>query len=327
MINVPDTIIRRREFSENRLQELTDAFSTKIECRDPDSLAIYITGSYGRLEASTHSDLDIFFLHTGKVDVDQYSRIEKALLDASVIKASRELEFPEFTKGGIYLSIHFLEDMLETLGSPDDDYTNSFTARLLLLLESRPFFGKQIFDKIVYNIIERYFRDYHDHERDFYPVFLVNDITRYWKTMCLNYEHGRNRRTENETEKNRIHLKNLKLKYSRLMTCFSMVAALLEKRPIDPKDIKDLVHLTPVERLNDLALKSKEMRESVENVLQCYADFLEDTGKSEDEVLSWIGDNDNRNLAFNRARQYGSEFYKVVVSAAENAQLLRYLVI
>jgi len=35
-----------------------------------------------------------------------------------------------------------------------------------------------------------YYRDADDRP-DFLPAFLINDITRFWKTLCLNYEHSR----------------------------------------------------------------------------------------------------------------------------------------
>jgi len=45
-----------------------------------------------------------------------------------------------FSNDGEFLRILYLEDMLEQLGGREDDYLNYFTARMLLLLESKPLY-------------------------------------------------------------------------------------------------------------------------------------------------------------------------------------------
>ena len=45
---------------------------------------------------------------------------------------TRELKIPEFSGDGRYLTHYAVHEFTETLGTPEDDVTNTFTARLLL---------------------------------------------------------------------------------------------------------------------------------------------------------------------------------------------------
>ena len=117
--------------------------------------------------------------------------IKKTLLDADLIRAAQELRFPDFSNDGEYLEVHYIDDILNNLGGPRDDFQNHFTARLLLLLESRPLYNESFYENVMKKIIYSYYRDYHDHEDSFSPIFLINDIIRFWRTLCLNYEHRR----------------------------------------------------------------------------------------------------------------------------------------
>ena len=97
--------LRQRIANITELQELSD-------------LCLYITGSYGRFEASVHSDLDIFFMHKGAQHEAAVLPVQKTLIDAALIRTCRELGFPEFTGGGQYLTIHYLDDIRAQLGGP-----------------------------------------------------------------------------------------------------------------------------------------------------------------------------------------------------------------
>src|SRR5260370_14946370 len=120
----------RRAACEERLGTLRDRVATIAELTGQAELCMYVTGSYGRLEASEHSDLDLFFVHSGSSAAHRVSGIQETLIRADLIRLCAELGFPAFSKDGRYLEIHYLNDIKEALGSPDDDYKNFFTARL-----------------------------------------------------------------------------------------------------------------------------------------------------------------------------------------------------
>ena len=320
---------QRKSNAEDRVNSIRDALSDSQDVPDAPNLCVYITGSYGRLEASQYSDLDLFFIHLGSEKDDSISNVDKTLIDANVIKICRKLEFPEFTKGGIYLKIHYLDDILDKLGSPEDDAQNFFTARMLLLLESLPITNTSIYEQSIRKVIDSYYRDYNDHEKDFHPVFLVNDIHRYWRTMCLNYEHNRERSVDSSDDKKaKAHLKNLKLKFSRLQTCFSMIAPILAvKGSVSPDQIYNLVTMTPQERLNHIVTVKPSLKTCVDGILTEYGWFLEKTGVDSTESLKWILDRGNRNLAFDRARNFGKLMYNLIQDAPDDPERLRFLVL
>lgn len=107
---------------------------------------------------------------------------------ADLTETTRKFNIPEFSGDGEYLAYYPEEVLRGSLGKSDDDATNTFTARLLLLLESKPLIGGTFYESDVGNVIAEYWRDYIDHKRSFLPTFLVNDVVRLWRTFCVNYE-------------------------------------------------------------------------------------------------------------------------------------------
>ena len=313
----------RSTYSLRRLDQLkrrTESISGLEQCPQ---LCIYLTGSYGRLEASEKSDLDPFFVQDdtdGRAPVD---RLTKILIDADLIRIARELKFPEFSNEGQYLEIHSLTDILDAMGDREDDYKNYFTARMLLLLESRALCNEATYQSVMKRIVDSYFRDYHDHVEDFRPVFLVNDILRFWKTLCLNYEHRRNRPDKDKSAKAKSHLRNLKLKFSRLMTCFSMVIALSCERPIDPDKILELAALRPIDRVRQVA-ETTGQNQILETILQDYAWFLDFTAQN--DIVELMTIKKERSKAFQRGDAFASSMYKLLESSASPGTM-RYLTI
>ena len=84
---------QRRVYSETRLHELRRRISGCAETRpfEP-KLTIFAAGSYGRLEASEFSDLDLFFLYHGKPSDLEEAQINRLRLFAKLI--DREQPIP-----------------------------------------------------------------------------------------------------------------------------------------------------------------------------------------------------------------------------------------
>ena len=284
-----ELIEERKGWSECRVNAFKKAVESLPEITTHTDLCIYVTGSFGRLEASEHSDLDLFFIKENIQDQTKMSHIDKTLMDASLIYKCRDMKFPPFSGDGEYLNVHYLQAMKENLGGRRDDYENLFTARLLLLLESLPIYNESLYEKVLREIAFSYFRDYEDHEKDFRPTFLVNDVLRFWKTLCLNYEHSRNIPNHVEIELRKSYLKNLKLKFSRMLTCFSLVIPLAKPRKsLEPEECVQLLRRRPLERLQSVALEF-DCDELWDQLTDDYAWFLAATGQPRREVLDWIG--------------------------------------
>ncbi len=308
----------RYKFSIDKITEIKDALRDIKELKSSDDLCIYSTGSYARLEACPNSDLDLFFI----CREEEFSSISKTLIDAELIKLNRKLEIPEFSGDGKYLEVHSLKHIMDELGSQEDDYKNFFTARLLLLLESSPIFNEPVYEDSLNQIIESYYRDFHRHNKDFQPIFLANDIVRFWKTMTINYEHKRNRSSLEIERKSRV--KNLKLKFSRKLTCFSFLIKILDTEKIlDQQNILDIVKLTPIGRLNSLENK---VDDKVRKVLEMYDWFLEKTSHKKDDLITWLDDTKNRDLAFGNSRKFGDLLFDIL-KEVDTKDFLKYLVI
>jgi len=192
---MPSTLEIRRAESSGRLgklqSELTEADRIAKDCA-----CVYATGSFGRGEASPHSDLDLFIVGRGTKRIPALSPLNELCLKAKLIEATRNNGIPDFSAGGQYLTHYTVDELIGTLGKPEDDSNNTFTARLLLLLESRSLLGQDIYAEAIGQVIGSYWRDFARHENDFVPSFLANDILRLWRTFCVNYEA----RTRSEDE-------------------------------------------------------------------------------------------------------------------------------
>lgn len=146
--------------------------------------------------------------------------------------------------------------------------------------------------------------------------------------MCMNYEHARNRKNRSKDEKNEAHLKNVKLKFSRLLTCYSMIVPILSFRgTIKPEEVAKLIGKTPISRLLDVAREHSQLEATVKSVLEHYSWFLQETGKPKAETLSWIAQKRNRDKAFQRAREFGRCMFKLVNETASDSEKLRYLIV
>jgi predicted nucleotidyltransferase len=177
----------RRSKNDERLESLKQHLNDAKK-HAGDVACVYLTGSFARGEASDHSDLDLFIVGDKKEDGATLSNLDAICLKADLIEKTREMGFPEFSGDGEYLKHYSVADLIGALGKPDDDASNTFTARLLLLLESRALLGARVYEKTIGDVIAAYWRDYEDHKSDFMPTFLANDITRLWRTFCVNYE-------------------------------------------------------------------------------------------------------------------------------------------
>jgi predicted nucleotidyltransferase len=253
----------RKENSELIINNLKD------EMRDvfiKYKISIFTVGSIGRHEFGNNSDLDIFLISKKEI-----SKIMQYEIYAKLIEINRKLKFPEFSNDGQFLTIHQLSDLKKFTGSPDDDSLNLFTTRMLMILESKVLFNENLYNEILSDIIEHYLRDRSKVSTSFKPLFLLNDILRFWRTLCLNYEAIRNDSNKPWRKK------NINLKYSRMLTVFSTIIIIIIKKDINQDDILDIFLKTPLERiawsldqLDDDAIMDK-----FNNLLEYYQIFLE----------------------------------------------------
>jgi hypothetical protein len=294
---------------------------------------VYATGSFGRMEAGPDSDLDLFIVVETKevtkndktVTVNELDGIDEITLKYQLITAVAECGIQPFDGAGKYLELHGINDFADKLGTREDDHHNTLTGRLLLLLESRPLLGSAIYDKLLSNVIDAYFVDYKNNQQEFIPAFLVNDILRMWRTFAVNYELFRKKGGTG------YRIKNLKLKYSRMLTCYSAVMYLLSKHlqagTISPADVREMVSLTPSERLEMVATRpfddepvGEKFRLLMGKVIADYSNFLEFTHKPKEEVA--MGIEEDFRIWRERSYDFGRTFAEALTTLGHSSDPL-----
>lgn len=255
--------------AQTKLAEVREEFSKYTELYTGYCAFAYCAGSLGRGDVGIQSDLDLFLVTTRPNENKE--RLKEVRLLAAAINTNETLNYGPFSNDGKFLKVYFHDEMLKALGAPYDDSENLFTARMLMLLESKCILGDQLYGKSLNAIIENYFRDSRG-KKTFKPLFLLNDLLRYWRTLCLNYEQIRHDPTRPWRKK------NINLKFSRMLTVFGTILPIVVENMDSASCIKDLVGLSPHERfargldsLNDSTLSDE------------YKQFLDDY----ESFLSW----------------------------------------
>lgn len=269
-----------RKSAQKRLLDIISQLTT-ADSAFGHQACVYATGSFGRLEAGPNSDLDLFIVvETDKHEKHLLNNIDEIKLKYQLINTAETIGVAKFDGGGRFLTSHSVDSFTKWLGSSEDDVRNTLTGRMLMLLESKPLIGQSIYQHTIDLVINKYFRDYPGHEINFTPSFLFNDIIRMWRTFCVNYEFNR------KEGDSRNKIKNLKLKFSRMLTCYSAIIYLMalyaRNNCVSPDDVNTMVKLSPTERLEFVANKdfgfdsqvAASLNVHVYNALSHYSDFL-----------------------------------------------------
>jgi predicted nucleotidyltransferase len=328
----------RRAVSATRLNEFSNTLD-KARIIAEGKACVYVTGSFGRGEAGAHSDLDIFIVgrstESSRDGIVQerrdLARLDEICLKAELIHSTRHLKFPPFSGDGKYLDHYSIAQLVRTTGKPDDDANNTFTARLLLLLESRPLIGDEVYRESIDEVITRYWGDFQEYKDEFVPAFLANDILRLWRTFCVNYEAGTKK--DPPGERTERQLKNYKLKYSRMLTCYSALVYLLavynQTKTVSPDDVRAMVKLTPTERLEWIATQPdlEEVQPKAFELLGGYERFLQNTDADKQVLLDRIGDRTTRRAYFKEAGAFGDTMFELVQLLGKTSRLHRILLV
>ena len=168
---------------EAKSERLLDADSSLVLC-----------GSFARYEMVPGSDCDWTLLINGVVS-NEHARTAR-LIGRAVENADTQakgLKSPGTS--GTFGNMTFSHDLVHRIGGGADSNHN-LTRRILMLLESRPVSlspadsSQTVWDSVVRSILERYFEE----DAHFTPAaerkvprFLLNDLTRYWRTIGVDY--------------------------------------------------------------------------------------------------------------------------------------------
>jgi hypothetical protein len=320
ILNDHTRLQERSSYSKELLINVQNKLQTYPSCNGA-NLCIYAAGSLARQETGRISDLDLFFIGhcpDRPPKSRSISRMHEIQVFADLIKLNTELELQPFSADGQYLKVHELEHIIEGTGSSEDDSENLFTTRLLLLLESKVVVGKSVYDQAIEQVLEMYFRD--DRGRhDFRPLFLLNDILRYWRTLCLNYERDRFQPGKPWWKR------NLNLKFPRKLTVFSTILAIIATRLATAQEFKFIAAMTPMERLAFSLdkISDSSLEDNFSAVLNDYEDFLAAKSYSELEEPPSV----TLKTYSQKAQQLDNFLHDVFASKNLDQRLVRYVLI
>ena len=236
-------------------------------CLPQEVRTLAVAGSLGRMEYGDESDCDLLVVLTDTAQQnpaianDAYARVWAALepLNLELPKATGTFSTPT--------SLRHLCDK-RNVGAPDEDL-RVLAKRLLLLLETQPVYNDQEYDELVTGMVNSYADGYVDRTPTKEWVFLLNDLIRYFRSLCVNYQW------DFRAEHMKWPLRNTKLRHSRL-AMYGGLLLLLGECSLESKDkvlwLRSRLKMTPLERIAWTYAQNGDDR--VSEVLQRYEVFL-----------------------------------------------------
>lgn len=257
------TLGAARDFSRNNLDAIRKDMAASMDISS-DRHVVIIAGSLGRQEAHAGSDVDAFILSEEPAESNESKDI-LSKLKLTVESPTIGLKMAKST--GAFAVQCQLDQLINNIGG-NDDTNQSLTQRILILVE-----GVGLDEKAGLEarnkILSRYLYDLQDND-DRRAVFLLNDVIRYYRTICVDYEYKKT-----ETDK-AWAVRLMKLRHSRKLLYFSALLPLLESMHLD-KDraawlISQFTELTALERI--VLLLAKYGDSGHWEILERYDTFL-----------------------------------------------------
>ncbi|TPJ18153.1 hypothetical protein [Mesorhizobium sp. B2-7-2] len=224
---------------------------------------LVVNGSLARKEMVNGSDFDAFVVR----DNASNESMQRLWKDAHI---AVELKLPG--SSGIFGedSVVQHDEILLNIGGTGDS-NESITRRMLLILESIGVGDVGAYHNLIKSMLIRYISEkITDHQL---ALFLLNDIIRYYRTVCVDFEF------KTEEDGKPWGIRNIKLVFSRKLIYFSglLICAETAQRSAGEKRAicERLVRMTPIERVLDV------LGEDAFEPLMYYDKFLERMAKAD----------------------------------------------
>lgn len=239
---------------------------------------LVVFGSIARQECTSGSDVDWTLLVDGQADSEhlRIAQFIEGALDGA------KLATPGTT--GMFGQITFSHDLIHYVGG-EDDTNHNLSRRILLLLESSRISINNTqrgtaYDRIISGIIQQYIDNdsgfIAGRKNDGVPRYLLNDIVRFWRTMCVDFAYK-----QREQRGRKWALRNIKLRMARrlifikgMLLCFKSYQSKLDTDHIKEELIKN-VALIPLEFILSVLLELGIREDVVIELLDSYNRYLE----------------------------------------------------
>lgn len=245
-----------RDRSQMTLETLR-TIASEVLRGDPD-LIVGVNGSVARREETAGSDVDLFFL-TLSGDIEAATRAQAQYRERLV---ARGIKMP--AHGGVFEDPLPTTQLTTTIGGEDDTNKN-ITRRMLYLLEGEWVANEDGFGRLRTDLVARYVPEDLDEQK--IVRFFLNDVIRYWRTICVDFEH----KTADATKPRAIRL--VKLRLSRMLLYVAGIAAARQtvgRNSVAKRErLVELLALPPLQRLEEIHGPDK-----VAPVQTLYATFL-----------------------------------------------------
>ena len=272
-------VAKARAFTQEYRLELKE----RLAGLDTEDTSVVVFGSLARDEASLKSDVDWTLLVDGIADPQHLNvahEISRRLAETQAKPPGVE---------GTFGNLAFSHEILHWIGGEDDSNANT-TRRMLLLLESQPVGRAEAWDRVLNNVLNRYLTE----DRGLWqktkdrgvPLFLLNDIARYWRIMVVDFAY------KQRTRANRGYaLRSVKLGLSRkliyasgLLACFSChfdfpdehwgTLATSGNPQLLIEHLRAIFRKTPLEILATMLIRYDSLLEPVKRLFDAYDLFI-----------------------------------------------------
>lgn len=193
---------------------------------------------------------------------------------ADVWKALAPLGLPRPTAEGIYAAPTTRQRLLVEAqpGKIDEDLA-TFGTRFQLLLDAQPVFGNEEFLRLRNSVVDWYASDYVAAAPHKEWSSLLNDLIRYFRSLCVTYQWG------SLDAPPKWRLRNIKGRHSRLVMYAGLLFLLGESSREQTNKVqwlKERLSLTPLERIAWAYAEAGEP--GFERIAECYETFLTAVG-------------------------------------------------
>jgi hypothetical protein len=281
------------EARERTIEGLRDRSNGLQGLQHSADVAVVLMGSWGRAEVTAGSDDDFMvLLHGG----------EREPVEPSVEAVAEVFDHSPGSQG-IFGAPVFSERLVGDIGLDRDDNKN-LTRRMLLILESTAVTGNDAYELVREELLDRYLDESVKPYRP--PRFLLNDVVRYWRTICVDFA-GKEREGPEKWG-----VRNAKLRTSRKILFAGGLLPVLQCYRFDEEQmrhfLKDQLDRPPTDRIAQ-AFIEHDAADAGARALGAYDEFVGQMNSEafRQELGEVVRENSRQSKVFTEVRRIAHE--------------------